>query len=750
MPNPQMFVEVVASGGQSVVTVVGHGDNVGDAFGDDEDFVIVLNSAGNSANTAITDVLVGTPVTPALAANSAILSNTTEDGDILFAVRDGDHSKGLLHLDGSAGSVTIVDNLTFDGTELGVGTAAPEATVSIANSGTGTSNIALKLHNASSTSNSMVTGIGFGIVTSPGATPERMKGAFLYAGDGTGYNRGDFVWLNDAAADTNQAVIGDEVMRLAANGMMTYGGAQARDVGIIFDNAGTDYHIGIDQNVDDLVIGKGTTLGTTTGMAMDDDLHFGVGVAPSEQDIFIVNATNSETDARRIFRVAGTANVEANSNGAIALIGGTLAEAETDTTHPNMSTLVVTPPTITSGDAATTAASTVWITGTPSGATSNYALWVDAGTSRFDGNIESPTLMRLVTDYMTVKLQGGVETLTYTGASAANSGGLLELVIDDGAATASGHRLGGIAFMGAEDSSATTAIGASIMSFTSETWGSTDNDAYMAFSTSNANSVDERMRINTSGEVFIGLADAGGTRNNGNMTVGLTINQEDADDEILALKSSDVTNPFTSVGDADNYFTIMKKQGSSGGAYLQGFKSDAGTAAHAFYIRGHLGEVADTTTGTGGNGVVQLDGVITNGSSGSSALAADGNLLVVSSAGTAEFIVKGDGELHSNESATVGTFDSYDDAQLIRTLDHTRQSPTMIRERWDDFIKYNEQDLVEAGILGDTRENGGMLNVTGLQRLHNGAIWQGYVKQQEMQEKIDTLESRLLAIEGAK
>ena len=68
----------------------------------------------------------------------------------------------------------------------------------------------------------------------------------------------------------------------------------------------------------------------------------------------------------------------------------------------------------------------------------------------------------------------------------------------------------------------------------------------------------------------------------------------------------------------------------------------------------------------------------------------------------------------------------------------------MIRERWDDFIEYNEQDLVEAGILGDTRENGGMLNVTGLQRLHNGAIWQGYVRQQEMQERIAEFESKLL------
>ena len=96
----------------------------------------------------------------------------------------------------------------------------------------------------------------------------------------------------------------------------------------------------------------------------------------------------------------------------------------------------------------------------------------------------------------------------------------------------------------------------------------------------------------------------------------------------------------------------------------------------------------------------------------------------------------------------MGTFDSYDDAQLIRALDHTRQSPTMIRERWDDFVKYNEQDLIDAGILGDTVENGGMLNVTGLQRLHNGAIWQGYIRQMELEEEVKELKSRLLALEG--
>ena len=132
------------------------------------------------------------------------------------------------------------------------------------------------------------------------------------------------------------------------------------------------------------------------------------------------------------------------------------------------------------------------------------------------------------------------------------------------------------------------------------------------------------------------------------------------------------------------------------------------------------------------------------------AVAADGNAFLVSNNLTAEFIVKGDGELYSNQSATVATFDSYDDAQLIRTLDHARKPSTMINDKWDEFIKYNEQDLIDARILGDTMENGGMINVTGLQRLHNGAIWQGYTRQMELQEEVNELKTRLLALEGGK
>ena len=76
-------------------------------IGAGNDGVLYLNSAGLAANTALAGVLIGTPVTPALAANSLIVSNITASGDILFAVNTGGHSQGLIFLDGSAGTVNF-------------------------------------------------------------------------------------------------------------------------------------------------------------------------------------------------------------------------------------------------------------------------------------------------------------------------------------------------------------------------------------------------------------------------------------------------------------------------------------------------------------------------------------------------------------------------------------------------------------------------------------------------------------------
>ena len=58
----------------------------------------------------------------------------------------------------------------------------------------------------------------------------------------------------------------------------------------------------------------------------------------------------------------------------------------------------------------------------------------------------------------------------------------------------------------------------------------------------------------------------------------------------------------------------------------------------------------------------------------------------------------------------------------------------VINSKFDEYVKYKHEDLANAGIVG--REEDGtpnhFINVTGLQRLHNGAIWQQYEKTERL------------------
>ena len=70
----------------------------------------------------------------------------------------------------------------------------------------------------------------------------------------------------------------------------------------------------------------------------------------------------------------------------VARIKGTIVEAGSGT-HPIAIGLAVNTPIITNAGAALTTSATLWVQGEPSGATTNYAVYVDGGKSRFDGNV---------------------------------------------------------------------------------------------------------------------------------------------------------------------------------------------------------------------------------------------------------------------------------------------------------------------------------------------------------------------------
>jgi len=54
---------------------------------------------------------------------------------------------------------------------------------------------------------------------------------------------------------------------------LTVGSAAAEDTKVVFDGNAQDYHIGLDDSADDLVIGKGSALGTTANIVIDENGH---------------------------------------------------------------------------------------------------------------------------------------------------------------------------------------------------------------------------------------------------------------------------------------------------------------------------------------------------------------------------------------------------------------------------------------------------------------------------------------------
>lgn len=78
------------------------------ALGTGFDQVLLNRASTLNTNTTLADVLVGTPVTHAIAANSLMISNITTNGDIAMYVSVGGHSQMVLWADGSSGDTAIM------------------------------------------------------------------------------------------------------------------------------------------------------------------------------------------------------------------------------------------------------------------------------------------------------------------------------------------------------------------------------------------------------------------------------------------------------------------------------------------------------------------------------------------------------------------------------------------------------------------------------------------------------------------
>jgi hypothetical protein len=196
-----------------------------------------------------------------------------------------------------------------------------------------------------------------------------IKGNYYRTGNGTtsnagyGFTNDNDTGLNLASAGIMNVMVGGVVEASFSATGLTLGGAVAADTAIIFDGNAVDYHIGLDDSHDDLVIGKGTVLGTTPIITIS---------LAGTTEMLKVNTPAvtlaADTDFYKV-RIARE-NVTTAPSG----------------TTPLIAQLRVDKPAITATGTVTTSA-TVYIEGAATEATNDYALWVDAGVSRFDGQV---------------------------------------------------------------------------------------------------------------------------------------------------------------------------------------------------------------------------------------------------------------------------------------------------------------------------------------------------------------------------
>jgi hypothetical protein len=225
---------------------------------------------------------------------------------------------------------------------------------------------------------------------------------------------------------------------------------------------------------------------------------------------------------------------------------------------------------------------------------------------------------------------------------------------------------------------------------------------------------------------------------------GLTMNTGSNDGNVLTMKSSDVAHGMTAIAETDTFVEMLKNSDGGGALNLTTLSETATAFRHIACITGS--NTAESTAATSAWGV---DARKKNGTS-VEGLAADDNLASFRHSDEAQVIFKGDGEIFSNQTATVGTYDAYEDAQLIRAYDLSHMKG-VIDSKFDKFVQYNKDDLQKARLIGtdDDGKATPFVNITGMSRLHNGAIWQQYEKHQRLASAFYKLAEKTIGKEEA-
>ena len=228
----------------------------------------------------------------------------------------------------------------------------------------------------------------------------------------------------------------------------------------------------------------------------------------------------------------------------------------------------------------------------------------------------------------------------------------------------------------------------------------------------------DRMRLDSSGALNFG-----DDLQNGSLTIGININQGSNDNEIIALKSTEIAHGLTSVAETDTYGSFRKNDGGiRGGLAIYGMaESDytgAGVELHA-YSQG-----TDSASSTSASAVVSVRASKTSGTGGA-ALSSNANAFQIVASGNTQWICDAEGDTKYNGSDGAGAFDDYDDVELLtakRIVTHTDRA--WAQQTFGKFVSEHAQILHDAGIITMNDDGAHFVSTKGLNALIIDAIRQ--------------------------
>jgi hypothetical protein len=233
-------------------------------------------------------------------------------------------------------------------------------------------------------------------------------------------------------------------------------------------------------------------------------------------------------------------------------------------------------------------------------------------------------------------------------------------------------------------------------------------------------------------------------KNGGNVGIGetapdapLTISGSGANGYAISIKDGQVDHGMTSNHETDTYAAISKVADATGGFRVEGY-----TEAKVGVLLDGISTTDNTAKSTSAEANVMIRAWKKSGT-GWNTIEGNGNIFAMGNGNAIRVIFDEDGDIHTSADQTgglSGTYDEYNDAHLLRALDIAKNDVNpmsgLIRTKFDEFVEYNHETLAKLKLVG--REKDGtpnhFINVTGMQRLHNGAIWQQHTEMEKIKE----------------